>query len=513
MRKKISYADHAWLRMDDPNNLMIITGLMTFSAPVDFGRIREIIESYFLRFTRFRQRLVFPLLPFMRPSWEDDPHFNLDTHLDCITLPAPADKFVLETFISALMSRSLDYAHPLWHIYFVENYEEGSAIIARLHHSLGDGIALMQVLLSMAETSPDSAVTANSVDPGKDGSKASTGPVKTLKSSESLPNTINAQDILEESRRMFADAEYARTRLRQGLDFATDIGKLALRWPDPKTLYKGPLGMRKSAAWSDPISLDEIKQIKNIFQATVNDVLITIMAGALGRYIEERGRTTNNVNIRGIVPVNLRPIELDEELGNKFGLVFLTLPIGIDDPVERLHRVKQNMDSIKASTEPVATFGILNLIGAAPPKLEEFAVDFFDSKGTTVITNVPGPQTQLYLAGVPIDTIMAWVPQSGRIGLGISIISYNGQVWLGVATDDGLVPDPENVIKYFNEEFEMMKSQAEIFHKERRANIEEMFVMLDQARDTLDKLLARRGNNTQIDVDNQLETETEVTEQ
>ena len=196
--------------------------------------------------------------------------------------------------------------------------------------------------------------------------------------------------------------------------------------------------------------------------------------------------------IRGFIPVNLRPLQLDEELGNKFGLVFLSMPIGIDDPIKRLRKVKQNMDALKSSSEPVATFGVLNLFGAVPSRLEHTLVDFFDSKGTTVITNVPGPQEQRYLAGAPINTVMAWVPQTGRIALGISIISYNGKVWLGVATDKGLVPDPESIVAFFNVEFEEMRSQAQKVLAKRQKHILPMANKLDEAIATLDELLAQR---------------------
>jgi hypothetical protein len=167
------------------------------------------------------------------------------------------------------------------------------------------------------------------------------------------------------------------------------------------------------------------------------------------------------------------------------------VPIGIDDPIQRLQRVKQNMDALKASSEAIATFVVLNLFGAVPDRLEDVLVDFFGTKGTAVITNVPGPQTQRYLAGTPINSIMAWVPQSGRLALGISIISYNGKVWLGVATDQGLLPDPETIIDFFYTEFDEMKSLAQDTQAERQKNIEPMLSKLEDAIQTLDKILAQ----------------------
>ncbi len=489
-RKKLSFADYAWLRMDDPNNLMVITGLMTFDAPLDYERLRGIIETSFFRFRRFRQRLAPPNPPSMRPYWEDDPNFNLDNHLVRVRLPEPGDQKALQDLISSLMGVGLDYDRPLWKFYLVENYGTGSAFISRLHHSIADGIALMQVLLSMTETEPAAADARQIQGGAQDGKASPSGPVTTRHSNLLGSGPMSAEELWEEGKKLLTDRSYARQRAHQAVDLAASVGKLALRWPDPRTVFKGPLGMEKRAAWSEPVSLLEVKSIGKAFNSTVNDVLLSAVAGALGKYIDSRGDTAEGLSIRGVIPVNLRPIELDEELGNKFGLVFLSLPVGIADPIERLRRVRRNMNELKSSPEPIATFGIINLLGAVPPWLHEIAVDFFDSKGTTVMTNVPGTQRQLYLAGAPIHTVMAWVPQTGRIALGVSIISYNGKVWLGIATDRGLAPDPEAIIGFFQVEFEEMRSRAENAPAERTKDLKALLRMLEEANQTLDDLLA-----------------------
>jgi diacylglycerol O-acyltransferase len=477
-RNKLSFTDYAWLRMDDPNNMMVITGLMTFDGPMDYERLKAHLESSLLRFKRFRQRITAPMLPFTRPNWEDDPNFNLDSHLIRVQLPSPGDQKALQDLVSTLMSTELDYSRPLWEFYLVDNYADGSALIA-----------LLQVLLSLTTTVPEPSASDQSQDFTQDEAQSPSTPVKTISSGVLNSYALSSTDIWEEGKKILSDASYARYRTRQLIDLTATVGKLVLRWPDPMTVFKGPLGEEKRAAWSEPIVLDEVKFIRRAFNCTVNDVLLTAVAGALGRYIGARGGAAGDLNIRSFVPVNLRPIELDEELGNKFGLVFLTLPIGIDDPIERLRRVKRNMDEIKSSSEAVATFGIISLLGAVPDWVEEKAVDFFDTKGTAIMTNVPGTQTQLYLAGVPINTVMAWVPQSGRIALGVSIFSYNGKVWLGIATDNGLVPDPEAILEFFYAEYEEMKSRAKSAPAERQKEMKVLLAMLEQANQTLDELL------------------------
>jgi WS/DGAT/MGAT family acyltransferase len=302
---------------------------------------------------------------------------------------------------------------------------------------------------------------------------------------------VEVEDLLDEGRRLLYDREHARMRAFQGLTFANALGRILARWPDPTTLYKGPLGEKKRAAWSDPpLSLNEVKEVRKAFDATVNDVLLSAAAGALGRYLEARKDSEVVRSIRGLIPVNLRPVELDEDLGNKFGLVFLSLPIGIRDPVKRLAKLKETMDGLKSSVEPAVSYVLLSLLGALPDRLENLGTAFFDMKGTTVMTNVPGPQSQLYMAGAPTNTIMAWVPQSGSISLGISLISYNGKVWLGVATDEGLVPDPETIVEFFRLEFEALKAEAAQVTIATRETVEPMLSKLDHSLEVLDRLLA-----------------------
>jgi WS/DGAT/MGAT family acyltransferase len=484
-RKKLSFTDHAWLRMDTPDNLMVITGLMIFDAPLDYEALKNTIEQSMLPIRRFRQRLEPSKFPFMRPFWQDDPNFDLESHLERIKLPQPADQKTLQDFISQLLSKKLAYSRPLWHFYLIENYGNGGVFIARMHHSIADGIALMQVLLSLTSTIPD----PSSSKQFKEQAVSATGPQKTHQSAFLGSEKWKTKNLWGEGIKMLRNPAHARFRTRQLIDLAATIGNLALRWPDPPTVFKGPLGTEKCATWSEPISLNDVKFIRKTFNCTVNDVLLTVVAGALGRYVDLQGEATRKVSIRGFIPVNLRPLELDENLGNKFGLVFLSMPIGIHDTIERLYAVKQNMNAIKSSSEPVATFGVINLFGAVPAKAEDLLVNFFDTKGTTVITNVPGPQEQRYLAGAPINTLMAWVPQTGRIALGISILSYNGKVWLGVATDQGLVPDPETIIDSFYLEYQDLLARAQQTCEARQKHILAMMSKLDDAIQTLEKLI------------------------
>ncbi len=248
---------------------------------------------------------------------------------------------------------------------------------------------------------------------------------------------------------MVQDPARAATAAGVAANAAATLARLTLMAPDPQTVLKGRLGVAKRAVWSEPIALDAVKAAGRRAGATVNDVLIAAAAGSLRRYLVGRGEDVTGLELRAAIPVNLRPVAETGRLGNQFGLVFLPLPIGIEEPRERLLELKRRMDELKSSLQPVVAFGVLSAIGLVPSPLQSPAVEFFGSKASAVMTNVPGPPAPLYLAGRRVGRVMFWVPQSGRLGLGISILSYAGEVLIGVAADAGLVPDPERIVSGF----------------------------------------------------------------
>jgi WS/DGAT/MGAT family acyltransferase len=205
----------------------------------------------------------------------------------------------------------------------------------------------------------------------------------------------------------------------------------------------------------------EVDFVRQALGGTVNDVLTNAVTGGLRRYLAERGDLRPRLSVRAIVPVSLRPLEEMSSLGNQFGLVFLSLPVGIEDCRQRLAEVRRRMGRLKRSFEPVVAMQIMAALGASPKRVQDLIVRIFGAKGTAVLTNVPGPRQRLHFAGKPMSSFMFWVPQSARLGMGLSILSYADQVRIGVATDAGLVPDPEAVIAGMHREFEVMSRLAE----------------------------------------------------
>jgi WS/DGAT/MGAT family acyltransferase len=442
-REPLAPVDSAWLRMEDPTNLMMITGVLMFDQPIDAARFRDVIAERLVgRFERFRKRAILPASG--NPYWEDDPHFTLDSHLHHIALAAPGDRAMLEALVSDLMSTPLDFSKPLWHFHIVDGYEQGSAVISRLHHSIADGIALVHVLLSLTDPTADQPVTRPVAEP--------TAPAINPINQFLWPAQRAAQTLMREGQELFERPERLRELAKIGTDGLAALGKLLLMPPDPMTMLKGPLGPQKRAVWSEPLPLDLVKAISKTSGATINDLLMAAVTGAIRTYLIAQGADVDGLNIRAVVPVNLRALDSPPTMGNQFGVVFLALPIGLADPYDRLVELRERMDAIKNSPEAVVAFGILTTFGISPQALQDIGVTMFGTKATAVMTNVPGPRETIYLAGSAVRGIMFWVPQSGHLGIGISILSYAGQVWVGIAVDTDLIPEPRLFIDAFQEE-------------------------------------------------------------
>ncbi len=431
MRKKVAHVDLFWLRMDRPENPMTITGIMTFSEPLSHEKLVATLATGLKPFRRFSQKVIIPKRPFIRPYWEDDPSYSVEEHIECVEFPNGAGQADLEKLASQIISSELTLEKPLWKVILVENYGSGSAIISRMHHSITDGISLVQVILSMTEPvgkiQKESEFYTDASQPTSNHQKS--GPAREKDTGEK------------------------RLTIKEMVARIYEIVKLLFLPPDPQTIFKKPLGLKKTAIWTDRFASNQLREIVKKERASINDVLMSITTGGLERYLEKHGQTTQISRLRAFVLYNLRSRQLDEELGNKFGVTFLELPVKESDPKLRLRAVKTNMDAIKSSAQAGATYWVQTILGATPVWMERFTSRLLDSKGTIVMTNVPAARTQLALAGAPIETMMAWVPQSGRIGIGISFISYNGQVITGIDVDAGIIPDPRELEEFMYQEY------------------------------------------------------------
>ena len=247
---------------------------------------------------------------------------------------------------------------------------------------------------------------------------------------------------------------------RLGRDAAAAVQELMLSPPDADTALRGSRSEAKRVAWSGPIPLADIKAAGSRLSGTVNDVLLTAVAGALRRYLQDRGEPLVDVRIRALVPISLRPSGTERDLGNRIGIVLLPMPVDVAGPLDRFRELKRRMDEFKGTLEAPVVYAAMNTFGRAPSGVVSPLVDHLCSRATVVVTNVKGPQEPLYLAGAPLEEFMFWIPRFGGIGLGIGILSYNGQVRVGVISDRDVVPDPQAVITAFHQEFDALLALA-----------------------------------------------------
>ncbi len=442
--------DTMWLNMDRANNLMIIESLMTLECPMDWERFIAVLQRRVLdNYPVFSQRAVASKAGRLRPPhWEDDEDFSLERHLHRVTLAAPGGDEELQAFVTAHLSKPLPRDRALWEMHLIDGYGDGAAIYSRLHHSMADGIALTQVLLSLTDESPDLDVDLTEL--------ASSHPRSPLGAAAHLAGAAGSA-LLDVPRllttRHLGDAASLAVK-------ATGVTTKLLFSSNPASPVKGDATTSKRAIWAPAVPLADVIAIAHRTGTTVNDVLMSALAGALSTYLAAHHGEA--VDIPTMVPVNLRPLDqpLPRNLGNRFALVLYSLPSSLDTPFARLAETKRRMDAIKDSPEAVMTFGLIEGLGLTGPELERTVVDFFANKATGVTTNVPGPSTPRYVAGTRITGLLGWVPESGNQTLGTSIFSYDGSVFVGFKVDTGVITHPEELVSAFGAEIEALRQLA-----------------------------------------------------
>lgn len=467
--KALNGVDIAWLRMDSPTNLMIINA-MIITESLEFNDLRTTIINRFLRFPRFKTR---PTLNAGQFVWQDDALFDIDNHVKRVALPGKADKKALQQFVADQVSEPLDTSRPMWQILYVDNYLDGNAIILRVHHCYADGLALISVFNSITDASPNiSPFTAKTASNEPDVSL----PVETnyewpryqrvwdsaLHRAEKYKDF--AKKISHDGLGLIRDQEAWKGLVGDGVRAAAELAQLATMPADPKRVLKGKLGVRKHCAWSDPVSFDKFHGIAKVVGCKINDLLLSCVAGAFREELIQAGEEVDGKKIHVTLPVNIRPEEkmdvggAPEDLGNFFGTVFVPLPVGIENPLERVYKIKHDMIALKQSLQPALSYGILYAAGLMPKSMQKSLLESFGNKTSAVLSNVPGPREARYIAGARIKEQMFWVPQTGDLGLGLSIISYGGQIQFGLVGDARIFPNPERIVNRFVAQIELHRT-------------------------------------------------------
>ncbi len=447
--QRMSSIDNLLLALNQPGPPPVITGSFEFEGRLDLKRVSALVEKQLLCHDRFS---MLPSRKTGRGTWECQPSVDLEYHLCRTPVPSPGGKEQLRNLFTELSAAPLDPERPLWRIHYIENIRSGGSILFfRIHHCVGDGMALVNLLLSITENESGTAESRlHGKNPG--GRNPARGKRQCHKACDFAKKKINS--IAREPVHVRKCAGKMRTALSET---AMTIARVLMLPPDRQYFSAKPPGKQREMAWSAPLPLDEIKKTGARFNATVNDVIVALITGGLRRHLRKRCDLETLPPLRMAVPVNIRPTGTDREPGielkNEFGFVLAPLPVAIKDPVRRIRRVHAILEKLKQSSDASVAWAGMNALGAAPEEVAVKTAHLFAEKITGIISNVPGPDRPLYFAGGTLKNILFWLPLIKGMGIGISAFSYNNAVSLGIVTDAGMVPGPDAIARHIEEEF------------------------------------------------------------
>lgn len=420
-------ADGVWLGMGSGGDPMVVTAVLWLDGRLDRTLLADRLQTRLVdAYPTFRRRAVASRRRCGRRVWADDPTFDLDHHLRTAELGGDRDEAALAELVGELTGTPLDMSRSPWQVHLVAGPGAGSTLVARLHHCIGDGVALASVLLTLTD---DATAVEPGAGPKGRGREPEAGPQRRGREQGAVRRVVSAA--------------------RGGADLvATGLGILLAPRAAGHPGSSGPAA-RRTVAWTRPIGLHTVTGVGRRLDATVNDVLLAVVAGALRS--QRLGGGAGRDDLRVFLPVSLRPPgqSVPAGLGNRFGIVFVVLPVSVADPVQRVAAVRAHTRRSKAGAQASATFAALSALGALPAWVQRFAVRLLGATSGAVVTNVVGPRAPVCLAGVGLHRMVFWVPQPGGTGLGLSILSYAGSVTVGVAADrdaDGAV-DPARLAR------------------------------------------------------------------
>ncbi|WP_286749703.1 WS/DGAT domain-containing protein [Marinobacter sp. UBA2688] len=452
--------DSAWLALERPENPMTITVMLRVEGLTE-ARLREFLRIYWLAWERFR------FMPVRRAPgwwWEEDPVFSLNHHLEVV--PGELSRQALQDWVSARLNQTLPTYRPLWKFWLVPDAEGGAALLLRMHHCYADGLSLLGIFERLCPSSPQQAPVLygerEEADSGR-WSRAATAWLRELTAS-GLPQTDAAEggDIPRNG------GSSGRNALEQAawksLRLVNELSQFLVVPEDTDSSLKRSLLGRRQCRWSQPLALERFRHIATITGVTINDVLLSCVASAVRKRLMADDTDVDEAVLHAAVPVDIRShlpegIKPDPgTLGNYFGTVFVPLPVDGESSLERLFRIKHETRKLKKSWQPGLSWALTGSASLIPEAWRQPVADLFYRKGSAVVSNVPGTRDERYLAGCRILEQMFWVPQAGDIGLGVSIVSYAGQVQFGIVADEAVMADPESFLDDCLQELELFPS-------------------------------------------------------
>ena len=468
-KDRLSPIDASFLHQERRASHMHVGALVMFEGPPptreDFV---EHLESRLHLVPRYRQKLAFPRFEMGRPFWIDDPQFNLDYHVRHTALPSPGSEDQLRQLVGRIFSQRLDRSKPLWELWMVQGLERGRfALISKTHHALVDGVSGVDISTVLFDLSPVPQEVSED-----DGWTPAPEPSQAELVAEGVKDVLKTPTDL--AGRAIGALQRPSSAVAEVREAAEGIGEVV--WagvnPAPAVPLNQPIGPHRRVWWVRS-KLEDFKAIKDALGGTVNDVVLTVVAGAMGRWLRSRGVRTEGLELRALVPVSIRAEDERGSLGNRIAAMRGPLPVYAKDPVERLRIVREGMKGLKESKQALGAEVIAGLERFAPPTLlaQASRVNFSTRLFNLIVTNVPGPQFPLYVLGREMEEIVpiAFLPEDHA--LAIAIMSYNGKVDFGLLGDYDAMPDLDRVGDLLEESLaELLEAAGAASTQRRRAS-------------------------------------------
>ncbi len=436
---RLTSVDASFLTNESSTSHMHIGGVAIFEGPPPgYDDLLDHIKSRLHLVPRYRQKLATPPVETGRPFWIDDPQFNLVYHVRHSGLPAPGGENELRRLAARVFSQQLDRTKPLWELWLVEGLKKKQfAIISKTHHALVDGISGVDIATVLFDVEPVPAPVSAEAEwiPNPEPSGASLA----AKGAESL-----AKAPYQLGKRVASILSSPKSTLREVQQAAEGVGEVAWEFanPAPDLPLNVPIGPHRRYVFVRG-DLAEFKKIKTELGGTVNDVVLTAVAGALRRWLHARGLRTEGLELRALVPVSIRASDGAGDLGNQIAAVRGPLPVYVEDPVARLRTVREAMNDVKASKKALGAEVISRFNDFAPPTLlaQAARINFSTRLFNLIVTNVPGPQMPLYVLGRELLDMfpVAFLPENHAVA--IAIMSYNGKIDFGLLGDYDAMED------------------------------------------------------------------------
>jgi diacylglycerol O-acyltransferase len=432
---RLTGLDASFLHMERAGAHMHVASTIIFEGPAPrHEEFRDHIASRLHLVPRFRQKLRFVPLDQGRPVWVDDPHLNLDYHVRQTALPAPGSEEQLRNLAARIFSQQLDRSKPLWELWLVEGLHDGRfAIVGKSHHALVDGVSGVDITTVLFDLDAEPRGPSSTAPPWL----ARPEPTDLKLLGDAL------RERLTSPREIVRGVRAALRGPRQVLRGVGATSKMiGAGMSAPSTIFNVEIGPHRRFAITQT-DLADLKRVKDEHGGTVNDVILSIVAGALGKYLRARGRDTEGLVMRAMVPVSVRGADEHGALGNRISAMMAPLPVWCEDPVERLRVLTEEMGDLKCSGQAVGAEILTKVTDFAPITIASQAARLQPAQRffNLVVTNIPGPQFPLYVLGRKMESIFPMVPLARRQALCIGIMSYNGQVNFGLVGDYDAMAD------------------------------------------------------------------------